>query len=96
MEYANGVLFGSDTTTEGNVIFKSDGTFIATDSTGSDTTNYTYNSSSKILTVGDSLEAVNNHVTNLTSSNLHYNLDTTVSSGIGITNRVVIDADFKR
>ena len=90
-EYANGVLIGGDTTTEGSVIFKSDGTTISTDSSGSDTSNYTYNSSSKILTISDSLETLNYHVTNLTSSNLHFNLDTTVS-----LYRLVFDADLKR
>ena len=96
-EYSNGIQTFSDTTTEGSITFKSDGTAISTDNTGeSDTSNYSYNSSTKILTGSDGTETVNFHVTNLTGSNLHYTYDSTATVPNVPPIRVVVDADYKR
>ena len=94
--YLNGALQGNDTTTAGSFQFADNGDFISTDDTG-DTTNgtYTYNSSSKVLTVISDSDTTNVNVTNLTANNLHFTEDETESVG-GFTVRIVSDADLSR
>ena len=93
--YLNNVLQGTDTTTEGSLEFDSDGSFTSTDSGGTTTGTYTYNTSSKELTVISGGDTSNATVTNLTSNNLHFKEDQTETVA-GATVRVTLDADYSR
>ena len=93
--YLNNVLQGSDTTTQGSVVFDGNGSFTSMDSSGTTTGTYMYNTSSKELTVISGSDTSNATVTNLTSNNLHIKQDETQSVG-GATIRVTSDADYSR
>ena len=96
LEYADGIKDFGDTTTQGNLIFNSNGTYTETDSSSSDAGKYSYISSTKKLTIAStSGDPETFTVTSLTSSNLHFTLDSTEVDG-GITYRTTLDADFKR
>ncbi len=96
IEYANNIKVGGDTTTAGEtLVFGSDGTYTDTDSTGPSTGSYTYNSSSKVLSITTDGVTQSAHVTNLTSSDLHLNVDSSFVEN-GITARVTVDADYKK
>ena len=51
LTYTNNTLSGGDTITTGNLVFGSDGTLSSTDSSGTTTGTYTYNSSTKALVI---------------------------------------------
>ena len=93
--YLNNVLQGSDTTTQGSVVFDSNGNFTSMDSSGTTTGTYMYNTSSRELTVISGTDTSNAIVTNLTSNNLHIKQDETQTVG-GATIRVTADADYSR
>lgn len=94
--YLDGALQGTDTTTTGSVEFADNGNFTSTDESG-DTSmgTYTYNSSSKLLTVISDGDTSNVTVTSLTANDLHFTGDDTEDVG-GFTVRVTVDADYKR
>ncbi len=94
--FTNNELQGSDTTTTGSIEFVNNGDFISTDEDG-DTSmgTYTYNTSSKLLSVISDNDTSNLNVTNLTSDNLHFNADQTKPVN-GFTVRVTVDADYRR
>lgn len=95
LTYLNNQLTGGDTATTGTIQFDSNGGFTSSDSTGTSTGTYIYNSSSKQLTVISNSDTSNVTVTNLTSNNLHFTGDDTQSVS-GYTVRVTVDADYGR
>lgn len=95
LTYLNNQPTGGDTTTEGNIKFDSNGGVSSTDSTGTTTGTYTYNTSSKLLTIISDSDTTEATVTNLTSNNLHFKEDQTQSIN-GYTIRLTVDADFSR
>ncbi len=95
LEYVNNTPAGGDTTTLGTLVFNSDGTVTSTDSSGTDNGTYTYNSSSKLLTIVSDGDTTKANVTNLTSSDLHFNASETQEYA-GSSYKVTVDADYKR
>ena len=94
--YLDNVLQGSDTTTTGSIEFADNGNFTSTDENGDTSTGtYTYNSSSRLLTVISGSDTSNLNVTNLTANDLHLTGDDTEDVG-GYTVRVTADADYTR
>lgn len=93
--YIDNVLTGDETTTDGVLIFESNGNATSTDSTGTYTGTYTYNSSSKQLTVISDNDTSYGTVTNLTFDNLHIKQDESSISN-GHTERATSDADYSR
>ena len=94
--YSNGIVTASDTIISGSLEFASNGNFTSTDETG-DTSNgiYTYNTSTKLLTVISGGDTSNLNVTNLTSTNLHFTGDESEELG-GFTVEIKVDADYRR
>ena len=92
--YLDGTLQGSDTTTEGNLQFESNGNFTSTDESG-DTTQGVYTYSNGNLSVISDGDTTNVHVTNLTETNLHFTEDESGEIS-GISYRITADADLTR